>query len=113
VIGQDMTVRVWNRRAEDLWGLRQDEAVGQHFLNLDIGLPTDRLRPIIRQTLGGADGPHELQVEAVNRHGRTINVRVTCTPLHHIRRGAGGVLLVLEQEPDGYPLPADGATAAQ
>ena len=41
VVDRDLQVQVWNQRAEDLWGLRRDEAVGQHFLNLDIGLPTD------------------------------------------------------------------------
>ncbi|HEY2766232.1 MAG TPA: CheR family methyltransferase [Pseudonocardiaceae bacterium] len=114
VIGQDMTIQVWNRRAEDLWGLRQDEAVGQHFLNLDIGLPTDQLRPIIRQTLGGDDGPHELQVKAVNRRGRTINVRVLCTPLHSARPDARGALLVIEQQQDGYHVAVtDAAGSAQ
>ncbi|MGH4026790.1 MAG: CheR family methyltransferase [Pseudonocardiaceae bacterium] len=107
VIGQDMTIQVWNRRAEDLWGLRQDEAVGQHFLNLDIGLPTDQLRPIIRQTLGGDDGPHELQVEAVNRRGRTITVRVLCTPLRSTRPGSAGALLVIEKQQDGYQPPTE------
>jgi two-component system CheB/CheR fusion protein len=102
VIGQDMIIQVWNRQAEELWGLRQDEVIGQHFLNLDIGLPTDQLRPIIRQTLGGDDGPHELQVEAINRRGRTIKVRVLCTPLHSNRPGAAGALLVIEQAQDGY-----------
>lgn len=106
VIGQDMRIQVWNRRAEELWGLRQDEAVGQHFLHLDIGLPIDQLRPIIRQTLGGDDGPHELQLKAVNRRGRTINVRVLCTPLQSTRPGNAGAILVIEQEQDGYHLPA-------
>ena len=40
---------------EDLWGLRSKDATGQHFFNLDIGLPTDRIRPLIRSVLGGAD----------------------------------------------------------
>jgi two-component system CheB/CheR fusion protein len=110
VIGQDMTIQVWNRRAEDLWGLRQDETVGKRFLDLDIGLPTDQLRPIIRQTLGGDGGPHELQVEAVNRRGRTIDVRVLCSPLHGSLPGVAGALLVIEQEGDGYRTgEADGA----
>ena len=26
-------VQVWNRHAEDLWGLRSDEAVDNHFLD--------------------------------------------------------------------------------
>ena len=49
VLNPELQVRVWNRQAEELWGLRPEEAVGQHFLNLDIGLPTDRLRPLIRR----------------------------------------------------------------
>ncbi|HEY6425161.1 MAG TPA: CheR family methyltransferase [Pseudonocardiaceae bacterium] len=106
VIGQDMTIQVWNRRAEELWGLRQDEAIGQHFLNLDIGLPTERLRPIIRRTLTGDGRPQELQLTAVNRRGRTINVRVLCTPLHSTRPGNAGAILVIEQEQDGYHPPA-------
>ena len=48
VVDRDLRVRSWNRRAEDLWGLRADEAIGQHFLNLDIGLPFERLRPLMR-----------------------------------------------------------------
>jgi two-component system CheB/CheR fusion protein len=39
---------MWNRHAEDLWGLRGGGLIGQHFLNLDIGLPIDRIRPLLR-----------------------------------------------------------------
>ena len=54
VLDRDSASQVWNRRAEDLWGLRQDEAVEQHFLGLDIGLPTERLAPALRAVLSGA-----------------------------------------------------------
>ena len=37
-------VQVWNPRAEDLWGLRADEAFDKHFLSLDIGLPVRAAR---------------------------------------------------------------------
>jgi two-component system CheB/CheR fusion protein len=39
VVNQDLYIQIWNYKAEDLWGLRVDEVQGQHFLNLDIGLP--------------------------------------------------------------------------
>ena len=53
ILDREHRVLVWNQHAEDLWGLRQDEAVGQHFLALDIGLPTERLAPVLRGVLGG------------------------------------------------------------
>ena len=43
VVDRDLHVRKWSRRAEDLWGLRADEVLQKNFLNLDIGLPVDRL----------------------------------------------------------------------
>jgi two-component system CheB/CheR fusion protein len=95
VLGPDLAVRVWNRQAEELWGLRRGEALGQHFLNLDIGLPTDRLRPLIRSTVAGEPGPHELTLPAVNRRGRPIAVRVLGSAL----RGASaatGLILIME-----------------
>jgi two-component system CheB/CheR fusion protein len=96
VLNREMHVRIWNRRAEDLWGLRHHEAVGQHFLNLDIGLPTDQLRPLIRKVLNGVDEPQSLVLQAVNRRGRTIGIRVVCTPLNLDSEGATGAILVME-----------------
>jgi two-component system, chemotaxis family, CheB/CheR fusion protein len=108
VVNRDMHVRVWNRRAEDLWGLRPEEAVGQHFLNLDIGLPTDRLRPLIRQVLAGDSASHEVRLPAVNRRGRTVEVRVTGTPLSRDGEEATGAILVMDVSEAG----PDGATGA-
>lgn len=105
VLDTDMRVLVWNRRAEDLWGLRQDEIVGQHFLNLDIGLPTQQLRPLIRHTLAGKTGPHEMVLSAINRRGRPILVRVASSPLNGADGSASGAILLMEQDsstpPDG------------
>ena len=46
VIDQHFNILVWNPRAENLWGLREDEVKGQSLLSLDIGLPMDRLRAV-------------------------------------------------------------------
>jgi two-component system CheB/CheR fusion protein len=98
VLNADMHVEVWSHRAEDLWGLRRDEAVGQHFLNLDIGLPTDQLRSAIRTVLADGTSPIELELPAVNRRGRTIGVRVVCSALASTNgNGSGGAILVMEQ----------------
>jgi two-component system, chemotaxis family, CheB/CheR fusion protein len=96
VLDTELRVRVWNHRAQELWGLRPDEAVGQHFLNLDIGLPTDRLRSLIRQTLIGETGPQEATVAAVNRRGRSIDVRVLSSTLHGRIDDTAGIILTME-----------------
>ncbi|HEX6497843.1 MAG TPA: CheR family methyltransferase [Micromonosporaceae bacterium] len=103
VLNSDLRVRVWNSRAEDLWGVRRDEAVGEHFLNLDIGLPADRLRPMIRDVLSGAANLRELTLNAVNRRGRTIEVRVVATPLS---RGEEPLGVLLAMETAGFETPA-------
>ncbi len=98
VVDPDLRVRMWNARAEDLWGLRAGEVIGQHFLNLDIGLPIERLRPILRGALGDDAVGAELEVDAVNRRGRPVSVRVACTPLG--KRDGGrppdGAIIVME-----------------
>ncbi|HZM83974.1 MAG TPA: CheR family methyltransferase [Candidatus Limnocylindrales bacterium] len=98
VVNRDLQVQVWNTRAEDLWGLRREEAVGQHFLNLDIGLPVEKLRPVLRQALNGGDEPQEIVLPAVNRRGRSINIRVVCTPLTSTGLATGTIMMM--EEPD-------------
>ena len=103
VLDPEMRVLMWNRRAEDLWGLRQEEIVGQHFLNLDIGLPTQQLRPLIRRTLAGDTGPHEIVLSAVNRRGRPILVRVASSPLNGTDGSASGAILLMERDSSAQP----------
>ena len=81
VIDRQFNILVWNPRAEDLWGLREDEVKGQSFLNLDIGLPVDRLRAGIRPCLAGDENQTEVLLEATNRRGKAIQCRIICAPL--------------------------------
>jgi len=105
VVDREMQVRVWNRQAENLWGLRTEEAVGKHLLNLDIGLPIDGLRPLVRKALSGDQSTEEVHLAAVNRRGRTVTVRVVCTPLTDLVDKTSGVIIVMEA--DGMAAPAD------
>jgi two-component system, chemotaxis family, CheB/CheR fusion protein len=109
VLDGDMRILVWNRHAEDLWGLRQEETVGQHFLNLDIGLPTQELRPLIRRTLAGDSGTHEMVLSAVNRRGHPIQVRVAGSPLESTDGNASGAILLMEQDIQDNTSQPDGA----
>jgi two-component system CheB/CheR fusion protein len=81
VVDRQQRVQVWNHRAEDLWGLRQDEAVDHHLLSLDIGLPVEQLAGLLRSVLGGASEREETVLEAVNRRGRGIECATTILPL--------------------------------
>jgi two-component system CheB/CheR fusion protein len=81
VVDRQQRVQIWNHRAEDLWGLRQDEAVEHHLLSLDIGLPTERLAGSLRSVLAGGSGREETVLDAVNRRGRTIACTTTILPL--------------------------------
>jgi two-component system CheB/CheR fusion protein len=91
VVDPDLRIRMWNRHAEDLWGLRSGEVIGRHVLNLDIGLPVDRVRPLLRGALGAGGRPGEIRLDAVNRRGRAVTVRVACTPLH---KGDGAIIVM-------------------
>ncbi|GAB1640839.1 CheR family methyltransferase [Krasilnikovia sp. MM14-A1259] len=108
VVDENLRIRMWNRRAEDLWGLRSSEAVGQHFLNLDIGLPFETLRTPLRAALASGGESGEVIVDAVNRRGRAVVVRVACTPLA-IRDGviAGGAIIAMETEDGTLPNASD------
>jgi two-component system CheB/CheR fusion protein len=97
VINREQIVQVWNRQAEDLWGLREDETIGQHFLNLDSGLPTEQLKPLIRDVMFAGAAAVELTVEAINRRGRAVALRVTVSPLISGSAEPTGALVLLEQ----------------
>ena len=97
VVDTEMEVLVWSQRAEDLWGLRAEEVLGRHFLNLDIGLPVDQLRSAIRASLAGDCDTEPTVLSATNRRGRAIRCRVTCTPLRGPNDTARGVILLMEE----------------
>jgi two-component system CheB/CheR fusion protein len=99
VVDQELQVQVWNHRAEDLWGLRFEEVQGKHFLNLDIGLPTEQLRSPIRQCLAKERDRFSITLDALNRRGKSIRCRVTCGPLVEAGGHVRGAILSAEEEP--------------
>jgi len=97
VVNQNLDVLVWNSRAEDLWGMRLDEVQGRSLLNLDIGLPVAQLREIIRPCMSGEQDHQEIVMNAVNRRGKTIQCRITCSPLVSAAKRREGVILLMEE----------------
>jgi two-component system CheB/CheR fusion protein len=100
VVDRDLNVLVWNDRAEDLWGLRADEVQGRQFLNLDIGLPVERLRSVIRACIAGKSQQERTLVDARDRRGRSVRCAVTCSPLVHHNREIRGAIVLMEPQDD-------------
>jgi two-component system, chemotaxis family, CheB/CheR fusion protein len=98
VVNRELQVQVWNNKAEDLWGLRSNEVEGQHFLNLDIGLPVGQMRQQIRSCLAGESRSIEVFLDAINRRGKAIQCKVTLTPLMDYRQGIHGVIMLMEEQ---------------
>src|SRR5256885_11742417 len=99
VLDGGMRVQLWNERAADLWGVRSEEVVGNSFFNLDIGLPAEQLRGLIRAGTGGRPLHDELVVKATTRKGREIRCRVIAHAIGDGDRSAGVVLVMEELKP--------------
>jgi len=98
VLDRELHVLAWNHRAEDLWGLRLDEVRGQNFLNLDIGLPVERLRGPVRACIAGESDVAETALMATNRRGKSLNCKVTVSPLVGINNAIRGAILLMEEQ---------------
>ena len=77
VIDSDQRVQIWNAESTELWGVRSDEAYGRHLFGLDIGLQLDAVRTALLGILAGEEERAAVEVEALNRRGRSFRVSVT------------------------------------
>jgi two-component system CheB/CheR fusion protein len=97
VLDREYRVQVWNAQAEELWGVRGGEAVGTHFLGLDIGLPVAELTQPVRDVLSGEKPHSALTLRATNRRGKPFLCDITIAPLQEPGTGATGVILLMEE----------------
>ncbi len=98
VVDPALRVLVWNAAAEDLWGVRHDEVAGKHLLDLDIGLPFPELLPLLRRQVSGEGRTHDsVELDAVNRRGRPVRVRVTVSAFHETPEQRGGAVVLMDQ----------------
>jgi two-component system, chemotaxis family, CheB/CheR fusion protein len=96
VVDHDMQVVEWNRGSEELWGLRSEEVVGVALSGLDFGLPIDELKPLIGNAFVDPEATGETRVSAVNRRGKQITLRVTCSSFRAAGGSSSGALLLME-----------------
>jgi len=98
VVDRNLVVQVWSQQAEELWGLREEETVGRHILNLDSGMPIADLHPWLRSvTTGQETGVYGEHLQAVNRRGRNVLLRVTVTAMSEDAGPRGGSLILFEE----------------
>jgi two-component system CheB/CheR fusion protein len=95
VVDRELRITAWNDAARELWGLHSQEVQGEHLLNLDIGLPVDKLRAPIRKVLGG-DGAETLDLEAVNRRGKSTRILLRFAPLASNGNDVRGAIVMME-----------------
>jgi two-component system, chemotaxis family, CheB/CheR fusion protein len=101
VLDREHRVQVWNRRAEDLWGVRADEAIGTQFLTLDIGLPVPQLAQSIRSITNGDQTVIECTIPSLTRRGRKIDCLVSVTPLRSTTGETTGVVVLMDEAHQG------------
>jgi two-component system, chemotaxis family, CheB/CheR fusion protein len=95
VLDRERRVQIWNANSTELWGLRADEVEGQHFLDLDIGLPVEQLKGSIRKVLSDDAELLEQQLEAVTRRGRSVECRVRTLPLRATDGNVYGAIILM------------------
>jgi two-component system, chemotaxis family, CheB/CheR fusion protein len=100
VVDRELRILAWSRHAEELWGLRGEEVNGQHLLNLDIGLPVQKLRPLLKACLSGESAHEQKILDAVNRRGKKILCQVTCAPLLASEASVAGAIIVMDEMND-------------
>ncbi len=98
VLDPDLVVTAWSGAAAELWGLRPQDAEGQFFLNLDIGLPVGELREPARAALDGRE-TESVSVLAHDRRGKPVLASISFAPLLGVEGEARGAILTMTVEP--------------
>ena len=98
VLDSRLSIQLWNNRMIELWGLRVEEVRDRFFFDLDIGLPVEQLRGMIRSCQAEENDYHELTLKAIDRRGKSIDCRVICTPLKMKEQPQGLILLMEVKE---------------
>src|SRR6266850_298752 len=105
VLDEQLQVELWNDVAADLWGLRADEVRGRHFFGLDIGLPVEQLKQPIAGLTRQGDHRFDTEINAMNRRGRQVRLRVQCVSIGSAEQGKG-IILLMQEAPRHEPAPA-------
>ncbi len=97
VVDDDYRVQLWNAGAERLTGLRAFEADGRKLTELDLQLPAQQVRSVLRTVVLEGATPPPLVAEVVDRFGHGRRRTLTVTPLaRHDGDVSGAVVTVVD-----------------
>ena len=96
VVDRDMRVSIWNHVSEQMWGVSEAEAAGQPLQGLDIGLPIKELRPLVGSAFVDPGYSGAAELDAINRRGRTVRIRVRCTAFRSRGGDIRGAMMMVE-----------------
>ena len=99
VMDPELRVELWNDVAGEMWGVRQAEVKGKHLLGLEIGLPVQQLRQPLLALRHSPDSVTEMTVQATNRHGRQMTLRVVCASVGETADDNHGAILLMQEVP--------------
>lgn len=103
VLDERLNVLVWNHEAEDMWGVRASEVKGKSFMGLDIGLPVSDLLGAIRTAMPPSAAHQTVSLDCINRRGRAMTCRVTCSPLRDAAGAPHGVIVFMREVESAPP----------
>ena len=98
VLDKKFVIKVWNSRAEDLWGLRADEVHDESIFDLDIGLPVSQLKIPLFNFDRDKSKLDELTLDATNRRGKSIKCHITITPLIGHTKEVDGLVILMDEQ---------------
>jgi two-component system CheB/CheR fusion protein len=98
IVDKEMRVLIWNRGCEELWGLRTEETVGAMLPDLDFGLPMAEVKHLIGKAFVDPDSFGDVTVDAINRRGRSLRIRVSCTAFRDSANSINGAVLLMEAQ---------------
>jgi two-component system, chemotaxis family, CheB/CheR fusion protein len=97
VVDRQLRVTAWSSAAAELWGLRDEDVQGEHFLNLDIGIPVADLRDLLRGALAGGE-TEEVELRGHDRRGHPVVCRISFAQLQAHHGEPDGVIVVINAE---------------
>ena len=97
-VNLDLVVTGWNRTCEEMWGIRESEALQRDLFSLDIGLNFQSFRSSLKGMLADGRPSKPALMHAINRRGKPIQCQVRINPLTNESGVIGGMLIIEEIE---------------